>query len=322
MDNPRIRAATVKLAETVLVTDNVNTRLANRLLRIIRPGDSQPVEFVGPARQSIKKKYATEISKTNSSKTAELLTALDAALDRLKDLSHDSNLHFYATWLLILEPLTCSIREQSKPRFGALVIKMNDKLEEIKPTPKANVDVVEDAPLESTKSVESDNTEDIWVAKKVELLLIKDLIFIFQGIAGKHIKYDRKSECYIVDPALNLRQSVKDVVYCLCEIGWLYRKVETFLSKLLRTSMDVPKGASIAGGAWQTSISRGVFAVDRRGLVAQAFAYALQEQLQDYFRLLAVLEVELVRTVQATATDFQGLTLLRLRSWMQLPMER
>jgi Gamma tubulin complex component N-terminal len=79
-----------------------------------------------------------------------------------------------------------------------------------------------------------------------------------------------------------------------------------------------------------------------RGLAVQAFSFALQEELHDYYRLLAVLEQELARKVLAkdqppsadASSDSSkwvesvdpkgtsGLTLLRLRAWMQEPMDR
>ena len=70
--------------------------------------------------------------------------------------------------------------------------------------------------------------------------------------------------------------------------------------------------------------------VEFKGLVSQAFAFALQEELHDYYRLLAVLEQELSRTpgpepatVGAAESNLEdemnmsssGLTLLRLRAW-------
>lgn len=93
-----------------------------------------------------------------------------------------------------------------------------------------------------------------------------------------------------------------------------------------------------------------------RGLAVQAFSFALQEELHDYYRLLAVLEQELARKIIAESTPIpthtpspphthsvtpedtapdsskwvtsvdpkgtSGLTLLRLRAWMQEPMDR
>ena len=66
--------------------------------------------------------------------------------------------------------------------------------------------------------------------------------------------------------------TVKDTVLCLCELGWLYSKVSTYISSCEKATVS-------------------------RGLAVQAFTYALQEELHDYYRLLAVLEQELARKI-------------------------
>jgi hypothetical protein len=113
-----------------------------------------------------------------------------------------------------------------------------------------------------------------------------------------------------------------------------------------------------------SSSSLPILITETKGLVVQAFGFALQEELHDYYRLLAILEQELLKdnaiatalsTAPTTAAgtssihgydrdgrdrDFQskqttegntsnhsvggnaGLTLLRLRAWMQEPIER
>lgn len=126
--------------------------------------------------------------------------------------------------------------------------------------------------------------------------------------------------------------AVRDVTLCICELGWLFTRVSTYLKRIF------------AG------------ATDAYGLIVQAFGFALQEELQDYYRLLAVLEQEVHRPPvaaqqQAIATQFlvpsqdtdtkfsnkqprqtpessplpidsSNLTLLRLKAWMQEPLER
>ena len=114
------------------------------------------------------------------------------------------------------------------------------------------------------------------------------------------------------------------VVLGLCELGWLYKKVDDYITKV------------------ETASSR--------GLIAQAFGFSLQEELSDYYRLLTVLEGELVRTAQEIldreskaleeekngkkqeekldeneeehSDSIPGLSLMRLRAWMSEPIER
>lgn len=136
-----------------------------------------------------------------------------------------------------------------------------------------------------------------WINPETEALLLQDLIFVFQGIAGRHIKYDPRSEQYVVDPALQLRDPARDTVLCLCELGWLYGKVHAYMQRAER---------------------------ETRGLVVQAFGFALQQELLDYYRLLSILESEASRGSESRDTEREasGLTLLRLRAWMQEPLER
>lgn len=99
---------------------------------------------------------------------------------------------------------------------------------------------------------------------------------------GKHIKYDARSESYIIDPALHLPATARDMTLSICELGWLYAKVSAYLTRIF------------GGGA-----------TDSQGLVVQAFGFALQEELQDYYRLLAVLEQEISKQNLVTAAPLR-----------------
>ena len=56
----------------------------------------------------------------------------------------------------------------------------------------------------------------------------------------------------------------------MCEIGWLYNRITKYIAKVEKTAIN--------------------------GLVSQSFGYSIQEELHDYYRLLAVLEQELGRS--------------------------
>jgi gamma-tubulin complex component 3 len=128
-----------------------------------------------------------------------------------------------------------------------------------------------------------------------------------QGINGVHIKLDDRSQAYILNPDLIIPPPARDVVLCLCELGWLYGRVVAYLKSLEKEEI--------------------------KGLIAQAFGHTLQHSLHDYYRLLAVLEQELSRSQHPAATAIgpsdessgsgtTGLSLIRLRVWMQEPLER
>jgi hypothetical protein len=143
-------------------------------------------------------------------------------------------------------------------------------------------------------------------------------ICIAQGVSSKYIRYDPRTESYIIDPSLKLPTSVRDSVLSLCELGWLYSKVIAYC--------NASEGLSIS-----------------KGLIVQAFGYSLQEELHDYYRLLAILEQELgksnnnlgrpaTNSSDTSVDDDDSLTvienknhrlsIMRLRTWLQEPIDR
>jgi hypothetical protein len=97
-----------------------------------------------------------------------------------------------------------------------------------------------------------------------EQLLIRDLLFVFQGIDGRYIKFDHKTDGYTLAERISLPASTKTLVTQLSELGWLYRKICSFISR---------QGSDPS-----------------LGLVGQSFSCALQNELGDYYRLVAILE--------------------------------
>ena len=118
-----------------------------------------------------------------------------------------------------------------------------------------------------------------------EQTILRELIFALQGIDGSYLKREGDGKSFRVGGGLALDAGQLEVVRSCCEAGWLYHKVSTFA-----------RGSKEAGA----------------GLVAQAFLSGLQEELSDYFRLIAVLEARL--------SSAGGLTLRRLVVWLQDPM--
>jgi hypothetical protein len=81
-------------------------------------------------------------------------------------------------------------------------------------------------PILSDEAIQSINNDLVWVPRASELLLIRELLLVFQGINGPHIKLDDKTQAYVLHPELALPPPVRDIVLCLCEVGWLYIKVK------------------------------------------------------------------------------------------------
>lgn len=96
------------------------------------------------------------------------------------------------------------------------------------------------------------------------------LFYVFKkGISGRHIKFDTRSESYIIDPSLTLNSTVHDTTLCICELGWLFGRVNSYLKNISgdihnstqnNTKKTAPTSASAA----------------THGLITQAFGFALQ----------------------------------------------
>ncbi|CAG8502131.1 11284_t:CDS:10 [Cetraspora pellucida] len=123
-----------------------------------------------------------------------------------------------------------------------------------------------------------------------EALLLRDIVFIFQGIDGQYIKYD-KSSSYIIDSKAEITRSTRSLLHQLSELGWLYRRVNDFVY----TNVN------------DISI----------GLVGQAFCSALQRELTEYYRFIAVLEAQVTKVADGQQAESQGPSLKRLFLWTQ-----
>ncbi|KAF9104577.1 Gamma-tubulin complex component 3 [Mortierella sp. AM989] len=127
-----------------------------------------------------------------------------------------------------------------------------------------------------------------------ESALLRDLIFVFQGIDGKMIKFGEESGTCIIDQSVNIANATRSLVSRLTELGWLYKKVNTYVQETLKHGTA--------------------------GLVGQSFCSALQHELVDYFRLIAVLEAHIAKDTDTDAS--KGLTLKRLLVWTQDSLQR
>ncbi|CAD7701696.1 unnamed protein product, partial [Ostreobium quekettii] len=105
-----------------------------------------------------------------------------------------------------------------------------------------------------------------WQAR--EGALVRDVLFAVQGIDGTFVKFDRLSQQgggFVIDPGAGIDAAPAALALRLCELGWLFRKVRAF----------------VEGGGGQPG-----------GSVRQALRHALSKEVEDYYRLMAVLEVQ------------------------------
>ena len=59
--------------------------------------------------------------------------------------------------------------------------------------------------------------------------IVRDLLFVFQGIQGSYIQYTSAEDAFTLRPNLVVSHSTRKIVNELCELGWLYKKVNEWL---------------------------------------------------------------------------------------------
>ncbi|XP_061548535.1 gamma-tubulin complex component 3 isoform X2 [Phycodurus eques] len=131
-----------------------------------------------------------------------------------------------------------------------------------------------------------------------EVALVRDILYVFQGIDGRFIKMSTQDNCYRIDGKVMVSKSLRDTSSRLSELGWLHNKIRKYTDA---RSLD-----------------------QAFGLVGQSFCASLHQELKEYYRLLSVLHSQLqIEDDQGvnTCTD-SNLTLRRLLVWMYDPKVR
>jgi hypothetical protein len=88
--------------------------------------------------------------------------------------------------------------------------------------------------------------------------LINDLIFVFQGIDGHYLNYNSISNSYTLNPLIPFNDNILEISAVLSELGWLYRKVNNFLTFF--NESNIPSQ------------------------FVQSFSFAIQSELNEYYK--------------------------------------
>lgn len=157
-----------------------------------------------------------------------------------------------------------------------------------------------------------------------EHLLLRDTLYLLQGISGKYVQFSRESEdknsvIFVGDPVsqhpvrkhpissvqrYRILEPTKALIHQLAEVGHLYTRVDAFVRE--------NEGKS------------GV------GMIEQSLCHHLQTQLTEYYRLIAILESQMgaldktddspkppgLTPTNDLAEEETGLTLKRLDVWI------
>ncbi|KAH9321324.1 hypothetical protein KI387_015963, partial [Taxus chinensis] len=132
--------------------------------------------------------------------------------------------------------------------------------------------------------------------------LVRDVLYACQGIDGRFVKFDKDLDGFAVVESYRVPKATRDMVRKLCELGWLYKKVKDYISE---------------------SVERG--SMEAIGTVGQAFYAALQEELSDFYKLLAVLEGQVhnpIPVLEEGRSVGNYLSLRRLMVWLSEPTVR
>ncbi|KAF9485312.1 gamma-tubulin complex, DGRIP91/SPC98 component [Pholiota conissans] len=135
-----------------------------------------------------------------------------------------------------------------------------------------------------------------------ESLLVRDTLYLMQGISGKYVKFapskeDAKKLVFTSDIKHVITASTQVSIHRLAELGYLYSRVESFVR--------------------ERETATGV------GMIEQSLCHYLQKQLTEYYRLIAVLETQLSLSSSNVVSDSSqpwaeetGLSLRRLDVWV------
>ncbi|KAF9009023.1 gamma-tubulin complex, DGRIP91/SPC98 component [Cyathus striatus] len=113
-----------------------------------------------------------------------------------------------------------------------------------------------------------------------EKLLLRDTLYLLQGISGKYIRFAEQNDkdkgiVFLDDAAHQIPSPKKALIHRLSELGYLCNRVESFIHE-----------REGAGGV---------------GMIEQSLCHHLQTQLTEYYRLVAVLETQITTEDSNTA---------------------
>ncbi len=134
------------------------------------------------------------------------------------------------------------------------------------------------------------------LGRVIESDILRDLLYVFQGIDGRFLKYDSKVDAFVMDSSVKLPRPTLEIVNKLSELGWLYFTIQKNIKTAQPSSL---------------------------GLVGQSLHSAFKDEMVDFYRLIAMLENELFSIKnRPDAFTAVGLSLKRLYVWVLEPLQR
>ncbi|TMW63630.1 hypothetical protein Poli38472_002571 [Pythium oligandrum] len=132
-----------------------------------------------------------------------------------------------------------------------------------------------------------------------EEVLLRDVLYALQAIDSRYIYFDKAADRFQITRSAGVPTPMREMIHKLCELGWFYRKISEFLKH------------------YREDLSYGV--------VGQSFCHALNLELSDYYRLVAVLASQVDDDAESNKSDRRSvsdLTLRKLLVWVHDPLEK
>ena len=92
--------------------------------------------------------------------------------------------------------------------------------------------------------------------------IVTDLLFVLVGIDGKYIKYNSNKDTYILDENIPWEENLYDIVYYISEVGWLYYKINKYISFYKNSNI--------------------------KSLYIQSLIFAIKNELDEYYKLISL----------------------------------
>jgi len=137
-----------------------------------------------------------------------------------------------------------------------------------------------------------------------ELQLLRDLLHALQGVESSCFYYDKEDGFFHINPEFVLIRPAWSLTQRILELGNLHARISEATNRALWLEGGHGGGQS---------------------LVHQALCEALREQLQEYYRVLALLMAETKAGESPSVNEEEKqtpLTLRRLWGWLRVPLER
>jgi len=280
--------------------------------------------------QVIVERLKRSLAKGNRIRDAVKLVELVNALKKLSDNQTLRNILFLLEEMSYHEQELSLIKQQMSVNQQLSEFSLDSSLSNSNKNSKTSIPLVDDGQMDSNLAATTENEinanstgenskpnntvrEDAfqeYIEKEneayeiSEAILVREAIYAIQGIEGKYVKYDEQNDEYAVAAQVGVPQPVRELIRRICKMGWLYK----YLKQRLQQMQSNPS----------------------YGAVCRSFCGAIENELDEYYEMLAEIEAQAGMTNYEnienagllTAKDRNDLTLRKLFVWCQAPLEK